>query len=983
MNHWEEAQSYITEAKKLIDQQQEIFINLEGTRLRLQGDLQFIQGDYESALQSCQNALTCFVSPNPVVLHSQALIFLSLGRIYTMVGDFVLAQENLESAYAIFEKSQMIDHKIRVGIYLARLSAFFNPEDAYKKNQELLDMAEKRNVKSILITCLEAQATIAEKRLLEKAFDFFQDMSEEEKTQQQKYLIDQVYNYYDKVIDHRKKADRDNEDIKGITYFKVKKYLWLFAVKYFCGTPPSSDEAYQILSSEQFAKDLFEIELINLKFLLENVRAINSKIADKVSRFSLDMLAPIAMRFGFNNLREIIEDKALAFLYPEDYLKIQEWLTQHYPDREELIQEIHSELEDALEEARISAKILPRIKTVYSIYKKSKERRVPLDKIIDVLGFRVVTKNKNDCYQILKIIQDMGQFFEGKGILKESLRDYIKNPKKTTGYQSIHINILYGQPEAQIVEFQIRTDGMQLAAEYGGISILGLDKVSHARYKSENFYGRASAKKNYELDNRVRTKISIDCTKNIVLNVGRIIQESKFDIFSMDDIFQSSDNHVTMKLELIAKGTRLSKNPQDEKDAIQELQDKLDGINAIQNGYINTRILRNGVENNDFQKISLSLEEKTLLIQELTRYWSGDNSYIYAITPKGDIKKISKPNLIKDNNEQKPQEISCIDFAYAIHEEVGNHCYAAKINNEIVKLNTSIGNGDVVEIITRKNISPNPTWLSFAATSSARNKIRRALKNINREQNIIKGRESLYKEIQKKEHGVNKQEIDRFLKSELMDYVLRLCNYSSADTLLAAIGNKDISKEHIANKILEYRKTQIGKEDGTNVEDEISVKSKISSKHSAPIKSLFNEIEGILYNFAGCCDPLPGNPIVGIIPSRYVEGHNRGIVIHCQSCTHWQNVHKERQISLTWNEKTLPVKIRMKMMNRVGLLSDVLSYVKKMKINVRNTEAIKYDSDNTATITLILDMSTSEELEGILRKIKSMEDCISAYRVND
>jgi (p)ppGpp synthase/HD superfamily hydrolase len=224
------------------------------------------------------------------------------------------------------------------------------------------------------------------------------------------------------------------------------------------------------------------------------------------------------------------------------------------------------------------------------------------------------------------------------------------------------------------------------------------------------------------------------------------------------------------------------------------------------------------------------LEEKTLLIQELTHYWSGDNSYIYVITPKGDIKKISKPNLSKDNNEQKTQEISCIDFAYAIHEEVGNHCGGAKVNNKIVKLNTPIRNGDVVEIITRKNISPNPTWLSFAATNSARNKIRRALKNINREQNIIKGRESLYKEIQKKEHGVNKQEIDRFLKSEVMDDVLRLCNYSSLDTLLAAIGNKDISKESIANKILEeYRKTQIGKEGGTSVEDEIRNKNTFKS----------------------------------------------------------------------------------------------------------------------------------------------------------
>jgi GTP pyrophosphokinase len=303
----------------------------------------------------------------------------------------------------------------------------------------------------------------------------------------------------------------------------------------------------------------------------------------------------------------------------------------------------------------------------------------------------------------------------------------------------------------------------------------------------------------------------------------------------------------------------------------------------------------------------------------------------------------------------------------------------------MVKLNTPIRNGDVVEIITQKNISPKPTWLSFAATNSARNKIRRALKNINREQNIMKGRESLYKEIQKKEHGVNKQEIDRFLKSELMDDVLRLCNYSSVDTLLAAIGNNDISKEHIANKILEYRKTQIGKEDGTSIEDEINVKTNTSIKHSAPIKSLFNEIEGILYNFAGCCSPLPDNTIVGIIPSRYIEGHNRGIVIHCQSCNQWQNVPKERQISLTWNVKTLPVKIRMKMMmDRCGLLKAILSPVENMKINIPSSNIwIERHSDKTVTITLILDISTSEELEGILRKIKSMEDCISAYRVND
>ena len=117
-----------------------------------------------------------------------------------------------------------------------------------------------------------------------------------------------------------------------------------------------------------------------------------------------------------------------------------------------------------MNEKGINYVIKTRTKEIYSIYRKQVARTVPINKILDLIGFRIITKTEDECYKVLSVVQKLGLVYKGKGTLVEPIRDYIEKPKKTTGYRSIHINIQYGEPEPRIVEFQIRTEAMHIAA---------------------------------------------------------------------------------------------------------------------------------------------------------------------------------------------------------------------------------------------------------------------------------------------------------------------------------------------------------------------------------------------------------------------------------------------------------------------------------------------------------------------------------------
>ncbi|MEQ8999022.1 MAG: tetratricopeptide repeat protein [Coleofasciculus sp. B1-GNL1-01] len=935
----DKADELLQESKKRIDQQNKRYIGVNGSRLIIQGDLQFNQGEYEAALQSYTEAAACFTSPNPEVPSSYARVLFCFGQTYLTLGNLSLAKQYLEDSLARFHEYRMRYYEAHSLTHLARLTALINShEEAYNQNQEAISIAKDINAQSIVRVCLETQGKIEENKIL-SSFNF----GEQEKNT--KDLIASVWRCYDDAIEAIHELTGNKNINRQIAQLQVHKKLWLFTVKHLCKEAISDDDAYGLLQTEKLPQDVIYIELLNFKYTLGILNSISSGLASRIADCALSIISPLAMRFGFNELREELEERALAFLHPDEYEEINQALESRFPQREDFIENLTSDLESLLEEAKIQAEIFPRAKTIYSIYKKSKARKVSLDKILDIIGVRIITQTESECYKVLAIVQEMGKFFQGEGILKESLRDYIKHPK-ITGYQSIHINIRYGEPQARIVEFQIRTHRMHLAAEVG-IGVLGLDQAAHCRYKDPASYARPLSKRNYELAQSQRLNLVVKCQKESVITIGNIIRSSKFELLSVD-LDKFSDQRIILQLNIVTKSRRYRK----EKTEINQAHNQLvETINEIPN----CEVVNDKNKESELKMISMSIQDKALLLQELTRNSSDLDKFIYLITPKNDVKKLQKG-------------ATPIDFAYRIHTDLGNHCAGARVNGQMVTLDTSLKTGDIVEIITNKNSHPNLGWLQFVKTSSARNRIRQWYKRSHWQENIDHGRELLQKEL-------GKDGLETLLESEAMKDVVEQCNYHSVDDLLANLGYGELSLNRVANRIREA--TNNKKLIDNTPELSTTPPTILHTVNISSSKSAIAGIEGLGYHLAHCCNPVPGEPIIGVVKLA-----GRGISVHTQECHNWDNVPDDRLIEVSWNNtegQTYPIYIQVEVCDDVGVLNNITSLLKDLKINIRDIRMDRY-ADKTAMIYLCIDIYDHKQIQRIFSQIKKLKGYLSVRR---
>jgi (p)ppGpp synthase/HD superfamily hydrolase/Tfp pilus assembly protein PilF/shikimate kinase len=946
----DEADELIQKSKERIDKQNKRYVGVNGSRLIIQGDLQFTKGEYESALQSYTEAATCFKSPNPEVPSSYARVLFSRGKTYLKLGNIGLANWDLEDCLARFKEYRMRYHEAHTLTYLARLTALINsPEEAHNQNQEAMSIATDINAQSIVIVCLETQGQIEENRIL-SSFNFD---GQEKNT---KDLIEPVWRCYDEAINKL----TDNNINRQIVRLQVHKKLWLFTVKHLCKKAISDDDAYGLLQTEKLPQDVIYIELLNFKYTLGILNSISSGLASGIADCVLSIVSPLSMRFGFNELREELEERALAFLHPREYEEINQALESRFPQREDFIENLTSDLESLLEEAKIKAEIFPRAKTIYSIYKKSTARKVSLDKILDIVGVRIITQTESECYKVLAIVQEMGEFFQGEGILKESLRDYIKHPK-ITGYQSIHINIRYGEPEARIVEFQIRTHRMHLAAEVG-IGVLGLDQAAHCRYKDPASYAQPLSKRNYELTQSQRVNLAIKCEKKEVVTIGNRLRSSKFELLSVD-LDKLSDQQIIIHLDLVTKSRRSRKEKAELEKASSQL---IEAINEIPN----CKVIED--KESELKGISLSTKDKALLLQELTRNSNNSNEFIYLITPRGDVKKLIIPrDNDKDDDRKLPNDATPVDFAYRIHTDLGNHCAGAIVNDQMVTLDTPLKTGDIVEIITNKNSHPSLDWLNFVVTRTARNRIRQWYKRSHWQENIARGRERLQKEL-------GKDSFEVLLESEAMKEVVEQCNYHSVNDLLANLGYGELSLNQVVNRIREATKNQ-QPIDIDNTPELSTTPPAISNivNTSSLSKSPIAGIEGLDYHLARCCNPVPGEPIIGVVKLA-----GKGISIHHKECHNWDNIPDERLIEVSWNNtegQTYPIDIQVEVCDEVGVLHNITSVLKEFKINIRKSRTDCY-ADKTAMIYLCIDICEHQQIQRIVSRIKKLTGCLSVRR---
>jgi GTP pyrophosphokinase len=329
---------------------------------------------------------------------------------------------------------------------------------------------------------------------------------------------------------------------------------------------------------------------------------------------------------------------------------------------------------------------------------------------------------------------------------------------------------------------------------------------------------------------------------------------------------------------------------------------------------------------------------------------------VYVFSPKGDVYCL-------------PRGATPVDFAYRVHSEVGNHCAGALVNGIMVPLSRQLQNGDIVTILTQNNAHPSLDWINFVATNTARHRIRQWYKKARREENLSAGRALLEKEF-------GRNGLENLLKSDAMLKVAERCNYHSVEDLIAALGYGEVSLSSVVHRIREnIPALREAKPEVLEVKPPI-LPSRPTSK--SPIIG----VEGMLYSIAGCCKPLPGEPIVGVV----TLGSKRGISIHRQDCPNLETIPGDRLLPVSWNTAchddqplTHTVDIRVETIDRVGVLKDILSKLADSKINVRQAH-VKTKNGKTAMIYLSIDISDREQFERTCQQIKRISDIIAITR---
>ena len=337
---------------------------------------------------------------------------------------------------------------------------------------------------------------------------------------------------------------------------------------------------------------------------------------------------------------------------------------------------------------------------------------------------------------------------------------------------------------------------------------------------------------------------------------------------------------------------------------------------------------------------------------------------VYVFTPKGAIKVL-------------PKGATPIDFAYIIHAEIGNHMTGCKINSKMMPIITELKSGDIVEIITSENSKgPSLDWLKFVKSTSARNKINNWFKKEKKSENVEKGKELIEKEV--KRVGLS---YEKLFKAEYINAMLNRYRYKDLDEMYLAVGfGANTATKVIARMLIEYRKEN-PEEDLEEKLEELS-KERSSKKNKTSNNGIIVKgIDNCLVKFSKCCNPLPGDEIIGYITK------GRGVSVHRKDCVNVKELIKEenRIIDVYWeNEEkaSYNVDIEIEANDRMGLLSDILKAIANSKVNILAVNT-KTGKDRIAIIYITLETKNLDELNGVLKNIRKVDSVYNVRRKMD
>ena len=336
---------------------------------------------------------------------------------------------------------------------------------------------------------------------------------------------------------------------------------------------------------------------------------------------------------------------------------------------------------------------------------------------------------------------------------------------------------------------------------------------------------------------------------------------------------------------------------------------------------------------------------------------------VFVFTPKGDVVGLRKGS-------------TAVDFAYRIHSEVGDHCHGARINDRLCPLPTPLQNGDFIQILTSKTAHPSLDWLNFVATPTARNRIRQWYKRSHRDETIERGKSLLEREL-------GRDGFDALLNGKAMARVAQRCNVSSTDDLLASLGFGAVTLHQVINRLREEIRLLAERQIAPPSNEELA-RALVPPKDTLPERrageGAILGVEGLDYRLGGCCSPLPGELIVGTVALG-----NHGITIHRQDCANVEAIPSERRLPVRWNSSSVedrhrfPVQLRIEVIDRVGILKDILMRLSDGAINVSDAR-VKTAQGRPARIDLRVELSSADQLSRTMDQIRSMADVIDIAR---
>ena len=591
--------------------------------------------------------------------------------------------------------------------------------------------------------------------------------------------------------------------------------------------------------------------LIKLCDRLHNMRTMEAMAPAKRSRIAretIEIFAPIAHRLGLNQMYRELQDLSFRFMYPWRYAAVGKALERARGTRRDIVDRMRRDVEKSFAEARTKVTVYSREKTVFSIYRKMREKHAGFAKVNDIFGFRIVVNSLPECYLSLGTLHQMYKPVPGR------FKDYIAIPK-ANGYQSLHTTLV--NPLGTAVEFQVRTEEMHAVAEAG--------IAAHWMYK-------ASTPGTGRPDEAQR--------------LGAMWLQSLIDIQS--DTHDSSEFLEHVKIDLFPEA-------------------------------------------------------------------------VYVFTPKSKILAL-------------PRGATPIDFAYAIHSDVGDHCVAAKVNGEPVALRTELKSGDVVEVSTSPNARPNPSWLNSVRTGRARSKIRHFLKNLEHEESIVLGEKLLTQALRNEGMAVPADDEEH---AALWQSLTRWSGSRNRAELMVDIG----LGRKIAS-IVAKRLAQLLGERGTRP-GAVALTMGRYAANEAQVGQNVVEIdgsEGASVQLATCCRPIPGDEVAG-----YFGGE--GLTVHTNDCSIGRRLRErdgERWMEVDWADvltRQFESAVSVLVVNAKGALAQVAQAISAAEADITHIDMGDERASETTELRLLVSVRDRLHLADVLRTLKRSSSVLRASRV--